>query len=313
MNHRLLPKPTRRQWIFILLIFVAIYVLLPQSGLLKQSIQALKDADKNLFAVAVVFTALTYPVAALTYWLLARKKLRYGRTVVVQIASMFVNRLLPAGIGGMGANYAYLRKARHTQEQAVSVVAANNILGLLGHIILVAVLLALYFDQASGLHLSTPKFDVRRLAIAIIAALLIGALLLYYYRKQIVKHLKAILSSLLTYRQHPARLSAALLSSIALTVCNIVSLYFCVIALHIPLGFVAVMLIFTLGVALGTSTPTPGGLGGVEAGLLAGMVAFGVPASQALAAVLAYRLISYWLALAIGSFAFIFASRRGYF
>ena len=59
-------------------------------------------------------------------------------------------------------------------------------------------------------------------------------------------------------------------------------------------------------------TPTPGGLGGVEAGLVAGLVAYRVASADALAAVLVYRLVSYWLMLAIGAAAFVIAERRGY-
>jgi uncharacterized protein (TIRG00374 family) len=118
---------------------------------------------------------------------------------------------------------------------------------------------------------------------------------------------------LLAYRKHPFELKGALLSSMILTLCNVLSLYFCVLALHIALPFIAVLLVFSLGIALGTATPTPGGLGGVEAGLVAGMVAYHVASADALAAVLAYRLISYWLALVIGAGAFVVTERRGYF
>jgi hypothetical protein len=45
---------------------------------------------------------------------------------------------------------------------------------------------------------------------------------------------------------------------------------------------------------------TPGGLGVVEAALTGALVALGVPANQALTAVLVYRAISFWLAIAIG-------------
>ncbi|MFI5271393.1 MAG: flippase-like domain-containing protein, partial [Candidatus Saccharimonadales bacterium] len=71
--------------------------------------------------------------------------------------------------------------------------------------------------------------------------------------------------------------------------------------------------IFTLGISTGTITPTPGGLGGFEAGLFAGFVAFHVPVAPALAIALLYRLISYWLALGIGLLAFIEVQRNHLF
>jgi putative heme transporter len=41
--------------------------------------------------------------------------------------------------------------------------------------------------------------------------------------------------------------------------------------------------------------PLPGGIGGVEGGMIGAFIAFGVPAGEAVVAVLAYRTISFWL------------------
>ena len=46
---------------------------------------------------------------------------------------------------------------------------------------------------------------------------------------------------------------------------------------------------------LGSLLPLPGGIGGVEGGMIAAFIAFGVPADSAVIAVLAYRAISFWL------------------
>jgi uncharacterized protein (TIRG00374 family) len=58
---------------------------------------------------------------------------------------------------------------------------------------------------------------------------------------------------------------------------------------------VAVLVVgYFLG-TLGSLLPLPGGIGGVEGGMIAAFVAFGVPAGSAVIAVLAYRAISFWL------------------
>jgi uncharacterized protein (TIRG00374 family) len=46
---------------------------------------------------------------------------------------------------------------------------------------------------------------------------------------------------------------------------------------------------------LGSLLPLPGGIGGVEGGMIGAYAAFGIPASRAVVAVLAYRAISFWL------------------
>jgi uncharacterized membrane protein YbhN (UPF0104 family) len=46
---------------------------------------------------------------------------------------------------------------------------------------------------------------------------------------------------------------------------------------------------------LGSLLPLPGGIGGVEGGMIGAFVAFGLPGDQTLVGVLAYRAISFWL------------------
>jgi uncharacterized protein (TIRG00374 family) len=60
---------------------------------------------------------------------------------------------------------------------------------------------------------------------------------------------------------------------------------------------------------LGNLLPLPGGVGGVEGGMIGAFVAFGEPASLALVAVLAYRLVSFWLPTVVGGPAYL-ALRR---
>jgi uncharacterized protein (TIRG00374 family) len=55
-----------------------------------------------------------------------------------------------------------------------------------------------------------------------------------------------------------------------------------------------VILGYFLG-TLGSLLPLPAGIGGVEGGMIGAFAAFGVPASTAIIAVLAYRAISFWL------------------
>jgi uncharacterized membrane protein YbhN (UPF0104 family) len=61
---------------------------------------------------------------------------------------------------------------------------------------------------------------------------------------------------------------------------------------------------------LGGLLPLPGGIGGIDGGLIGTLIVYGAPAAVTAAAVLAYRLILFWLPLAIGAFAFA-SLRRG--
>jgi uncharacterized protein (TIRG00374 family) len=72
-----------------------------------------------------------------------------------------------------------------------------------------------------------------------------------------------------------------------------------------------VLLAYVAAAVLGMIPITPGGLGFVEAGLTATLALAGVSAGDAVLATLAYRLVSYWLPLVAGPFAYL-AHRRRY-
>jgi uncharacterized protein (TIRG00374 family) len=61
---------------------------------------------------------------------------------------------------------------------------------------------------------------------------------------------------------------------------------------------------------LGGALPLPGGLGGIDGGLIGTLIVYGVPAAQAAAAVLLYRVVLFWIPLIMGVPAFI-SLRRG--
>jgi uncharacterized membrane protein YbhN (UPF0104 family) len=61
---------------------------------------------------------------------------------------------------------------------------------------------------------------------------------------------------------------------------------------------------------LGGLLPLPGGLGGIDGGLLGALIVYGLPAAAVGAAILAYRVILFWVPLILGGAAF-FSLRKG--
>ena len=60
---------------------------------------------------------------------------------------------------------------------------------------------------------------------------------------------------------------------------------------------------------LGGLLPIPGGVGGIDGGLIGTLIVYGAPAATTAAAVLAYRLILFWIPLMIGAVALVMLSR----
>lgn len=172
---------------------------------------------------------LTYIAAALTYCLLAIKPLHYLRTLVVQFAAMFVNRFFPAGVGGIGTNYEYLRKQKHSAVQAGTVVAVNNGLGFVGHSLLFWVLLALFHSRLPAPAHTNYVWFVLGLLVVIAGVLIFGQ------SKRGQKIGRNFVRQLATYRRRPQRVALALLSSICLTLGNVGAFYYCALSLGVTI------------------------------------------------------------------------------
>jgi putative heme transporter len=71
-------------------------------------------------------------------------------------------------------------------------------------------------------------------------------------------------------------------------------------AAGMPVPWHALLLAYGAGAAVGSTGLTPGGFGLVELTVAAALTVGGLPAAGALAAVLAYRLVNFWLVLGIG-------------
>ena len=76
-----------------------------------------------------------------------------------------------------------------------------------------------------------------------------------------------------------------------------------------PIPWRGLVLAYGAGAAVGSTGVTPGGFGLVEVTLTAALVAAGLTTARALTAVLAYRLINFWLILIGGGMAMILLSR----
>src|SRR4029077_8210962 len=107
------------------------------------------------------------------------------------------------------------------------------------------------------------------------------------------------------------RLAALFGGSVAVTVAYIGALAASVAAFHGNVSFAEVGAVY-LGASLITAAaPTPGGLGAMEAALVAGFIGVGVDSGVSVAAVLSYRLVTYWLPIFPGWLSFHVLDRRG--
>ena len=77
-------------------------------------------------------------------------------------------------------------------------------------------------------------------------------------------------------------------------------------------GLVVLGAVYLAAAALAAAAPTPGGLGAIEAALVAGLTGVGMQPGPAVSAVLLYRLATYWLPVLPGWLSWRSLQHRGY-
>jgi uncharacterized membrane protein YbhN (UPF0104 family) len=290
----------------LLAVFVCI-VLLRNWPTVDRSIRAARGADVRWLGVALIVSALTYLLAAAIYNTLALKRLRYRQTLLVELSTAFVNRLLPSGLGGLGVHGVYLFKRGHTAVEATAVVSANNLLGMGAHLLLLATAVAYRPSIVSQLsrhfHVSVNGWLLLILVVALVVLASIPAL-----RNKVVVFIASLVRSV--RKIGPLRTGKALGLAMLLTLTYTTILLMSAVAVGLEVSFLQVFVVFSIGMLFSTATPTPGGLVGAEAGLFAGFVGYGIAAAPAGAAVLLYRLATYWIPLLPGLLALYSARRR---
>ncbi|MDQ3855275.1 MAG: flippase-like domain-containing protein, partial [Chloroflexota bacterium] len=96
-----------------------------------------------------------------------------------------------------------------------------------------------------------------------------------------------------------------------LTLTYALTLYISLLAFGVAPSPLKVAAVYLGGTALASLSPTPGGLGAAEAALVAGLTVFDVPGGAAVAGVLTYRLITFWLPIVPGLAGLRYLQRQG--
>jgi uncharacterized protein (TIRG00374 family) len=280
-------------------------VFVPQLDEFGHGLQLLPRVSLVWLVSAAGMLTLTFAPAAMVYLTLSTEPLRFGRTYLVQLASAFTNRLLPAGLGAMSLNERYLHRQGHKHSHATAIIAANQALGF-GSLCLLILVLAVVGRLPTGnfvaLHIEAWYIAA---AICLAAA---GMTLLKVFSSRIRgvvwDFLRSNYRSIRFFASRPRQLVGAFGWAAAITLSYAICLFMVLRSCGIDLEFPKVLLIYIGGSAIGAIAPTPGGLGAVEAALVAGLTSFGVDSSQALLATLTYRLITFWLPIIPGYLTF---------
>jgi len=310
MPSRTTPLRTRlslRLLLQVVVLGLLLYLVFAGLGGLHASMQAIRSADIKFIFVAELAVIGSYICAVLTYMLLAPKRLRFIPTLWIEVSGCLANRLLPGGLGGLGIHALYLKKQGHSLATASATVATNNTLGLVGNLLLLV--LAGFLAGVPLPNLPTKDGPHVALVASIVLAVL-TTLILAIKKPAIVAATQQVAAYLRLLLKRPARTLGALAVSMGLTAMHASGLYFVLFALHNPVGWPVALVAVSAGSLGGALVPTPGGLGGAEAGIAAVLTGLSVSAPEAVAAALTYRGLTYWLPLLPGYLALRVAEKR---
>ncbi len=292
---------------------VAAYVLATQlSDVSLASI--LSSARPSWLAVALLGAATTFVGAALTRMAFSPIPLPLGRTALVQVASSFLTLVTPPAVGHLGINIRYLQRAGVPIATAAATVTVSEVVTIAMTVLLL--LVCSWLSGISGARLTLLPSGNVLAVLAVAAALLALAAAAPPSRRLLRRRLEPLVRStlpqLVAMGSDPRRLGTALVGVLVLNGGNMLALDASLRAFSTSLAVPTVVVVYLVAQTVGSAAPTPGGLGAVEAALVAGLTATGVPLTSALPAVLAFRTATFWLPAPIGWGAFLALQRRGW-
>ncbi|MFC7342694.1 lysylphosphatidylglycerol synthase domain-containing protein [Saccharopolyspora griseoalba] len=293
----------------LVLIGAAVYLLLPELSDTRAVVGALRHAHWGWLAVAVVTGFLAVLLSSISVQGSSRTPIPFWRTLQVQVAAAFTGRTTPGGAGFFGLNVVYLERLGLRRPLAVGVTLLNQ--AGTGAVAFLVALVGVFAVGLTGTfsRLSLPGWPllIASVAVVVVAA---GLLISPLGRRRLLPPVLEVSAELLETLRHPVRALQLFGGALGYLVVSGLGLAASLAAIHPHFSWAGVTIVFIIGNTLGHLVPSPGGLGAVEAVLLAGLGAMGIPATAAITAVLLSRFLTYWLPVLPGIAMFRYLQHR---
>jgi undecaprenyl-diphosphatase len=287
------------------------YVLLPRIGELEQAWHALRSVRWTWLIPGAIAVASTYLWAGLALTSAVNHPISLWRTSLVQLAGSFMNKLTPRGVGGIGVNQRYLEQTGVERPVAVAGIALNMAAGALVHVLSLIIVSVLMGRNVLG-RVELP--DQWPYLVAVVGAVVLFVITFVLrspsIRRKVTTPIVSAGQGLVEVLRTPTRAFALFVGVAGVTAVNVVTLTLTLHAVGAQASPFSVAAVYLGGAALASAQPTPGNLGAIEAALVAGLATQGVQAGPAVAGVLIYRLLAFWLPIIPGFLALRYLQYR---
>ena len=298
--------------------FVGLFILgaitYTQWDLITEAVQIIGEINAGWLALILGIYWLILPLTAISLKHLTPKpkKLRLSTTILAHLAGAGPGRIIPGGIGNISISSIHLRKTGLSIEQAIGVMVTNNAIGLLTNILLVVVALIIRpetFEILSS-HITSEQLLIAGGVVVFGASLWQWLSHARSTRKETTKTYKAWRGIVVKLLKKPRNLCVVVLIALTIVLMHTLILYFSAQSLGFTLIYFDAVIALSFGVAIGGILPTPGGVGGVEAGITAALVILGYDATEATSAAILFRIATYAQALIPGTLAYFYLRER---
>jgi putative heme transporter len=314
--------------VFLLVTAISFYLLFPSLVAVFGSWRDLFELEPQWVAIAFGFEALSF----LSIWTLQRIALQTPSWFAVgtsQLAANAFGRIVPGGLAASGAlQYRMLVRAGVPSGRVGSALAATSALLFAGLLALPILALPAIFG---GTPVEHRLLHALWLGGAVFVLMLAAGSISFVSDRPLRLVAQAIdwflgligkrrsgppLGDLLIAERDEIRRTLggrwkmALTAAVGKSLFDYLALVSALYAVQARPDPSLVLLAYVAGSFLGMIPLTPGGLGFVEAGLTGMLVLAGVDAGAAAAAILAYRLVSFWIPIPAGGVAYWLFGRR---
>jgi len=325
-------KKTLRHIIVFVVIVVALYLLLPRLVDTEKTFEYASRASYALLALAVVLQAFALLGYANLFRYILRVldiRLRLHEVLAITLSSLAVSHILSAGgVGGWVVTYNSLLKRRVPHGLIFVAISAQQ---FFNYVVLwfFFALAMVYLVLVRGGQ-SVAGYLVGMVLIGLILWLTIYGVYLYNHptrmrrrvsqlahlvnrvmRREVVeeRHVDGWLDNLFVgmrrMTSHRGSFRTTLIFASGFWFFDLLCLWATFAAFGYSIGLGHLLVAYVVAYSIGTLAPTPGGLGAVEGLMIALFLSFGVPSGIAVAVVLVYRIINFWLPIPPGFIAYL--------
>ncbi|BBY22825.1 lysylphosphatidylglycerol synthase transmembrane domain-containing protein [Mycobacterium stomatepiae] len=294
---------TRSQVVQLVLLGALVYVAYPFIATVPAFFSELRTANWWWALLGMFISASTYVGAAAALWACTDGTVNFWKLSIAQVANTFAATTTPAGVGGLALSTRILQKGGLSVMRATAAVALQQSVQVIMHLVLL-----ILFSTVAGASMdlshfvpgATVLYLLAGVALGIIGTFLFVPKLRRWLASAVRPRLQEVAKDLVELVREPKRLSLIVLGCTGTTLGAALALWTSVQAFGGGATFVTCTVVTMVGGTLASAAPTPGGVGAVEAALIGGLAAFGVPAAVGVPSVLLYRVLTCWLPVFIG-------------